>query len=141
MDKIVIITGGTRGIGFATAKKFLEKGDKVVIASIDNEKTIENSIRTLSEMGEVSFISCNVISAKDCENVINETVKKYGKIDILVNVAGIVGKRDDFLNIDLNDTLNVIQVNLMGTINMCHFASKIMAENKVLELNYNSFFC
>jgi len=130
MDKIVIITGGTRGIGFATAKKFLEKGDKVVIASIDNEKTIENSIKTLSEMGEVSFISCNVISAKDCENVINETVKKYGKIDILVNVAGIVGKRDDFLNIDLNDTLNVIQVNLMGTINMCHFASKIMAENK-----------
>lgn len=41
MDKIVIITGGTRGIGFATAKKFLEKGDKVVIASIDNEKLLK----------------------------------------------------------------------------------------------------
>lgn len=130
MSKVVVVTGGTRGIGFATAKKFLEKGDKVVIASIDNEKTIENAVKNLAEIGEVSFVSCNVASAKDCENVINETVKKYEKIDVLVNVAGIVGKRDNFLNIDLNDTLNVIQVNLIGTINMCYFASKIMAENK-----------
>lgn len=130
MDKVVIITGGTRGIGFATAKKFLKEGDKVVIASIDQKEIIEESMQKLSSLGEVSFYKCNVACYEDCEDVVKETIKRYGRIDVLANVAGIVGKREEFINIDLEDTMNVIQVNLMGTINIGHFVSKEMVKQK-----------
>ncbi len=130
MNKIVIVTGGTRGIGYATAKKFLEKGDKVVIASIDDEATINSAIETLSQIGEVTFFKCNVACKHDCEDVVNETMKKYGRIDVLAHVAGIVGKRQSFVEGDLDDTYNVINVNLMGTINIGHYVSKVMVNQK-----------
>lgn len=130
MDKVVIVTGGTRGIGFAAANKFLQKGCKVVVASIDDEQTIKESINSLSEVGEVSFLKCNVACKDDCEDVVNETVKKYGRVDILANVAGVVGTRQSFVDGDLEDTLKVIQVNLMGTINMAHYVSKVMVNQK-----------
>lgn len=129
MNKIVIVTGGTRGIGFETAKKFLNNGDKVVIASIDAKEIIEQAIEELRKLGEVTFFKCNVACKEDCEDVVKETIGKYGRIDVLVNVAGIVGKRESFINIDLDDTMNVIKVNLMGTINMSHFVSKKMITN------------
>lgn len=130
MNKVVIVTGGTRGIGFETAKKFLDSGDKVVIASIDNEDVIQQSMNELSKLGEVTFFKCNIACQEDCEDVVNETIKKYGNVDVLVNVAGIVGKRNDFIDIDLEDTLNVIKVNLMGTIHIGHFVSKEMVKQK-----------
>jgi len=130
MDRIVIVTGGTRGIGYETAKKYLNEGDKVIIASIDDEKTIEKVIKELSQIGEVTFYKCNVACKEDCEDLVKETILKYGRIDVLAHVAGIVGKRDAFTEIDLEDTLNVIKVNLMGTINIGHYVSQEMVEQK-----------
>ena len=100
MNKIVIVTGGTRGIGFETAKKFLNEGNKVIIASIDDDKTIKEAVEELSEIGEVTFYKCNVSCREDCEDVVKETINKYGRIDVLANVAGIVGKRESFIDID-----------------------------------------
>ena len=130
MNKIVIVTGGTRGIGFETAKKFLNEGNKVIIASIDDDKTIKEAVEELSEIGEVTFYKCNVSCREDCEDVVKETINKYGRIDVLANVAGIVGKRESFIDIDLDDTLNVIKVNLMGTINIGHYVSSEMVRQK-----------
>lgn len=130
MDRIVIVTGGTRGIGFETAKKYLNEHDKVIIASIDDEKTIEKVVRELSQIGEVTFYKCNVACKEDCEDLVKETILKYGRIDVLANVAGIVGKREAFTEIDLEDTLNVIKVNLMGTINIGHYVSQEMVKQK-----------
>lgn len=130
MDRIVIVTGGTRGIGFETAKKYLNENDKVIIASIDDEKTIEKVVKELSQIGEVTFYKCNVACKDDCEDLVKKTILKYGRIDVLANVAGIVGKRDAFTEIDLEDTLNVIKVNLMGTINIGHYVSQEMVKQK-----------
>ncbi|MPM33375.1 3-oxoacyl-[acyl-carrier-protein] reductase [bioreactor metagenome] len=130
MDRIVIVTGGTRGIGYETAKKYLNENDKVIIASIDDEKTIERVVQELSQIGEVTFYKCNVACKEDCEDLVKETILKYGRIDVLAHVAGIVGKRDAFTEIDLEDTLNVIKVNLMGTINIGHYVSQEMVKQK-----------
>lgn len=130
MDRIVIVTGGTRGIGYETAKKYLNENDKVIIASIDDEKTIEKVVQELSQIGEVTFYKCNVACKEDCEDLVKETILKYGRIDVLAHVAGIVGKRDAFTEIDLDDTLNVIKVNLMGTINIGHYVSQEMVKQK-----------
>ncbi|SEG08444.1 SDR family NAD(P)-dependent oxidoreductase [Marinobacterium lutimaris] len=130
MDNVVIVTGGTRGIGLETARKFLEKGDKVVVASVDSEEVIRQSMDSLSKLGEVHFVECNLTSQADCEKAVQTAVDQYGRIDLLVNVAGVVGKREPLVAGYLDDIYNTININLMGTINIGHFVSKVMVEQK-----------
>lgn len=127
MNQVVIVTGGTRGIGFATAKKFLEKGEKVIILGRHaNEKALDE----LKSYGEVTFIAADVSKEEDCRKVVEETMKLYGKIDILVNVAGVVGERAAFTEVDLADVAATIHINLMGTIYLSHYAAKEMVKAK-----------
>lgn len=130
MSKVVLVTGGTRGIGFETAKKFLNEGYKVVVASFDRGEATENVMAELKALGDATFVGCNVASRQDCEKAVATAVEVYGQVDILANVAGVVGERQAFLSVDLEDTLNTIQVNLMGTIQMSQFASQDMAKRK-----------
>lgn len=130
MEKVAIITGGTSGIGLETAKTFLNNDYKVVIAGIDQDENIKKSIELLDTLGEVTFIKCDVSIPKDCQNVVEKTVHYYGHIDVLANVAGIVGKRKDLIDNSLEDIKKVIDVNLMGTINMAYYVSKEMIKEK-----------
>ena len=112
MNRIVLITGATRGIGFETAKKFLRNGDKVIVASIDKAELIEKSMDELQQLGEAIFFECNIAKLEDCKNVVEKAKSELGNIDILVNVAGVVGQRISFLDADLNDIENTIKINL-----------------------------
>lgn len=127
MNQIVIVTGGTRGIGFATAEKFLSKGDKVVILG---RRANENALSALKKQGEVTFIAADVSKEEDCRMVVEKTVDLYGRIDVLVNVAGVVGERASFTEVDLMDVANTININLMGTIYLSHYAAKEMVKAK-----------
>lgn len=120
MNKVIIVTGGTKGIGLATVKKFLEEGDKVVTCGRRPTKEIE-------ELEDVTFVKGDVSQLSDCKNIVAVALEKYGKIDVLVNVAGVVGERNNILDVDLADVEKTIQINLMGTIYM----SKLVAENMV----------
>lgn len=130
MNKVVMVTGGTRGIGFETAKKYLTQGDKVAIASIDAPEVIEQAMTELSELGDVLFIECNIADAEQCRSAVSQTVEAFGTIDVLANVAGVVGKREPLIEAELSDVLNTIQINLMGTIQLCHYVGQVMAANK-----------
>ncbi len=130
MNRIVVITGGTKGIGLETAKKFLKEGDKVVVASIDCDEVIKESMGILSQLGEVSFVKCNVADSSDCECAVNTVIEKYGRIDILANVAGIVGKRQSFLESEIEDIKKVLDVNLIGTIILSQMVAKEMIKQK-----------
>ena len=127
MNRVVIVTGGTKGIGFATAKKFLKEGDKAVILG---RHEIQESIDELAGIGDVTFIKADVSKEEDCKMIVSETMAKYGKIDIIANVAGVVGKRDAFTEIDLSDVANTININLMGTIYLSHYAAREMVKVK-----------
>lgn len=90
--KVAIITGGNSGIGSATAELFCKEGARVVIASRraeENEK-IASAIR--ANGGEILAISADVSLAEDCQKIVDETIKHFGKIDVLVNNAGIADK-------------------------------------------------
>jgi len=87
-DKVAIVTGGASGIGLATAKAFLDKGAKVVIADY-NEETGKSVEKDLSNNGNVKFIYVNVAEEKSVENLVSETVKLFGRVDIMINNAGI----------------------------------------------------
>ena len=128
MDKVVIVTGGTSGIGLATAKKFLSKGDKVVVLSMDSQEKVDAAMAELEAMGDVGFCRCNVADRENCEKAVQFTVEKFGRVDVLANVAGITGKRQSFLEGDLDDTMKVINVNLMGSLNMAYYAAHDMVK-------------
>lgn len=87
--KVSIVTGGASGIGLATVKQFIQKGGRVVIADY-NVEAGQSVEKDLKEKGaDVVFIETNVADEKSVENLVAETVKKYGRVDIMVNNAGI----------------------------------------------------
>lgn len=127
MNKIVIVTGGTKGIGFATAKKFLSCGDKVIILGRHEN---DEALTELQKEGEVTFLKADVSNADDCRRVVATTIEKYGKIDVLANVAGVVGTRGAFVELDLADIQNTININLIGTINLSQLAAREMIKQR-----------
>ena len=91
-DKIAIVTGGNSGIGRATAVLFCAEGAKVVIAGrreAENRKVVDE---ITAKGGEIMAVQADVSKREDCKRVVEETVKKHGRIDVLVNNAGIADR-------------------------------------------------
>ncbi|MFC1942590.1 SDR family oxidoreductase [Chloroflexota bacterium] len=92
IDRVAIITGASSGMGRATAYLFTREGAKVVVADI-NDKDGKETVATIkSQGGEAIFVHVDVSVSSEVQNLINETIKAYGKIDILFNNAGISHK-------------------------------------------------
>jgi hypothetical protein len=89
-DKVAIVTGGGSGIGRAIAEVFAKEGARVVIAEIDktNGRTAELAI--LQSGGEAAFVPADVASAQDVRIMVETTVKRYGRLDVLVNNAAVL---------------------------------------------------
>lgn len=127
MNQVVIVTGGTKGIGFATAKKFLSSNDKVIVLGRhENKETLDE----LLKIGEVTFIKADVSIFEECKKVVDTVLEKYGKIDVLANVAGVVGNRGSFIDLDIEDIQKTININLMGTINLSQLVARIMVKQR-----------
>merc|ERR1711973_522844 len=88
-DKVVIVTGGSKGIGEGVAREFVKAGAKVVICArgVEDGKRLETELNTTGP-GEAYFIKCDVSKEDEIKNLITQTVEKYGNIDCLVNNAG-----------------------------------------------------
>ena len=108
--KVALVTGGSRGIGFATAKILSENGATVVITAKNQERLEKAS----SEISNSIGIVANIRDKDDVKNVVVKTVEKFGKIDILVNNAGIFPKIKELHNIDEDEWNEVLDVNLSG---------------------------
>ena len=128
-DKIVIITGASSGIGLACVKEFSERGSKVVFASrsIEKLKKIE---------GEISCDGCDVLAVQtdvskqeDCKNLINKTVEKFGRIDVLINNAGI-SMRATFKDTDIKVIRQLMEVNFFGAVYCTKYALPYLLESK-----------
>jgi 3-oxoacyl-[acyl-carrier protein] reductase len=131
-DKVVLVTGGAAGIGKATALRFAEEGAQVVICDV-NENT---GAELASQLGpRASFYKVNVTSRADVQAWIDAVVAKYGRIDVIVNNAGILrdGQLIKFKEGQLlgqmaeADFDQVIAVNLKGVFNCTQAVAPIMA--------------
>ena len=109
-DKVALVTGGSRGIGFAIAKTLSENGASVVITSKDSDKIKKAESKISNSFG----ITCDIKNKNQVQNVINQTIKKFGKLDILVNNAGIFPKIKKLHQIEEEDWNEVLDVNLTG---------------------------
>lgn len=126
-DKVVIVTGGGQGIGRGISKAFSSDGAKVVISEIDTEAGLECEKLLTNEGGTAKFIHTDVSSEDSIKNMISKTLELYGRIDILINNAGISVFGNMFENsTDLWD--KVISVNLRGAYLCSKYSAGIMSE-------------
>jgi NAD(P)-dependent dehydrogenase (short-subunit alcohol dehydrogenase family) len=97
--KVAIVTGAASGMGAATARRFAKEGAKVVIADMLEEEGRQVASEITRANGSAEFMKLDVTSEDDWKSVVDATVQKYGKLDVLVNNAGIsgsaVGEADD----------------------------------------------
>ena len=118
-NKVVLITGGSRGIGKAIAKKFAKAGYNIVInytsESFEFEKFKEEIVE--NENINILFIKTDVTKYNECEKMVKEVINKFGKIDVLINNAGIT-KDGLLMRMKEEDFDKVIEVNLKGTFNV-----------------------
>ena len=133
-DKVAIITGGSRGIGFETARIFNENGAKVVITS-KNSQTLKKASKKL---GNVVAIPGDVRRGKDVKKVIETTIKKFGRLDILVNNAGIFPKIKQTHKISEKEWKDVIDVNLNGQFRFTKFAIPYLKKTSGNIINVSS---
>src|SRR5688500_15483768 len=111
--KTAIITGGGSGIGKAIAETFAQQGASVYILEL-NAETAEQTIRTIHSKGKQAIaFSCNVADQKVVKNIVQKVIEQSGKVDILVNSAGIahIGKLENATESDLD---RIYQVNVKG---------------------------
>ena len=108
--KIALITGGSRGIGFATAKIMSENGATVVITGKDSKRLEKSVLKIPNSIGFVADIR----KTDEVKNVVRKTIEKFGKLDILVNNAGIFPKIKQLHEIEEDEWNEVLDVNLTG---------------------------
>jgi NAD(P)-dependent dehydrogenase (short-subunit alcohol dehydrogenase family) len=113
--KVALITGGSSGLGEATALKFAREGASVVIAARRVEQSAEVMQRIIAAGGEAHFVQADISRAADVENLVGETLKKFGRLDCAVNNAGISGPRyTPLADVTEEQWDQVMNVNLKG---------------------------
>jgi short-subunit dehydrogenase len=128
-DKVLIITGASSGIGLATAREFASRGSKVVLAARSENvlKELENEFR--KNGNEALAVKTDVTKIEDCRNLIEKTVEKFRKIDILINNAGI-SMRALFIDVDIQVLKKLMDVNFWGTVYCTKFALPYLIKSK-----------
>lgn len=111
-NKVAIVTGGSFGIGRATAILFARKGAKVVIADYVEDNETLNAIKAAG--GTASFIKCDVSKEEDVKRLVSETVSKYGRLDFAFNNAGIEGLTAPTHECTVENWNRVLAINLTG---------------------------
>jgi len=129
IDKVVIITGASSGIGLATAREFAEKGSKVVLAARSASKLAEIETEMKAQGFNVLACPTDVTKEEECKRLIEKTIEKYGTIDILINNAGI-SMRAIFTDLDLSVIRRLMDVNFWGTVYCTKYAIPYLIENR-----------
>jgi short-subunit dehydrogenase len=128
-DKVVIITGGSSGIGLALAHEFGKLKAKVVISARNASRLAEAASELRWQKVEVLDIVADVSREEDCRVLIDETVETFGRIDILINNAG-VSMRSAFKDTNLNVIRTLMEINFWGTVYCTKFALPYLLETK-----------
>ena len=126
-DKVAIVTGGSKGIGYGIAEEYLKEGAKVTICSRNVEEG-EAAAKRLSELGAVQYLQADVSSIADNQMLVDETVKKFGRLDIFVANAGTNDpKKTHYLDITEEQYERIMGVNLKGVF----FGGQVAARQMV----------
>jgi len=116
--RVVFVTGGTRGIGAAISRSFAEQGAVIAAGYGRNREHAEGLLKQFDEHGITASIhQGNVGSAEDCRRTVNEVIERHGRLDVLVNNAGITSDKS-VMKMEDEDWYKVLAVNLSGAFFM-----------------------
>lgn len=132
--KVAIVTGGSRGIGKATAKMFVQEGANVTITAKDPER-LEKAAK---DIGGVYSVPGDIRNENDVQNVVKKTVDEFGRIDILVNNAGVFPQVKPLHQISEEEWNEVIDVNLTGPFRFTRAVIPFMQKNGGSIINISS---
>lgn len=128
-DKVVIITGASSGIGKAIAISFAKRGARIVISGRNETSLNATEIELKKYTSDVLSVKSDVSIETDCVRLINETLNRFGSIDILINNAGI-SMRALFSEVDLEVLKKVMDTNFWGTVYCSKYAMKPLLKSK-----------
>jgi 3-oxoacyl-[acyl-carrier protein] reductase len=126
-DQVALITGGASGIGFGIAKRLGLEGCHVVLFDID-QKALEDATVSLTQQGiRASALTADITDSEQVEASVSAVVRDHGKLDVVVNSAGIIGKSSTpIVDYDLETYERVLRINLVGSFLVTKYALKPM---------------
>ena len=130
--KVVIVTGASSGIGEATARQFGREGSRVVLAArrVDKLEALANEIKGMSAGADVLVVQADLSKLEDIQSLIQKTLEKFGRIDVLVNNAGF-GRLDWLEKLDpVKDIQGQFDVNVMGVVQTTRQALPVMIQQR-----------
>ena len=117
--KMAVVTGAARGIGYAIAERLLDSGAAVCLWDLD-AAAAEASAKTLSAKGRVHSVAVDVTQAESVQAAALATLKEFGRVDLLVNNAGIAGANKPTWELSPTEWQQVLQIDLFGVYLCCH---------------------
>lgn len=137
-DKVTVVTGAGRGIGRAIALAFAREGAEVVVVSRTLSEVEETAVQIEALGGHALQLQIDVSKSEDVEKMVKLTMQKSGRIDVLVNNAGILGPVGPLVENDVDHWMETIRVNLIGTFLCCKAVLPIMIrqhKGKIINLS------
>jgi short-subunit dehydrogenase len=129
IKKVAIITGASSGIGLACARQFASKGYAVVLAARSLEKLAQIEAELKNNGNDVLIVKADVSFEEDCKKIIEETIKQYNRIDVLINNAGL-SMRAVFIDLDLKVIHSLMNTNFWGTVYCTKYALSYILKEK-----------
>lgn len=128
-NKVVLVTGGSKGIGFQSALQFVQEGAKVAIAARDEQGLLEAQAKIKEATGaDVLTFAIDVAKESDCQRIVEETAAHYGGLDVLVNNAG-TASANSFEDVDSALWQSDLDLKLFGAINCSKYAVPFLKKN------------
>jgi len=132
MSRVVLVTGSSRGLGFVIAKLFLEAGDTVYVNYLSSSE--EELKSKYQDYPHTHFIKCDVSNETEVKKMMTKIKEEQGKLDVLVNNAGIA------IDSDLQDKTvanfqKILNVNLIGTFLTCKYVKELMSKGSIINIS------
>lgn len=138
-DKVVIVTGGTKGIGEGCVRVFIDANSRVVFCARNQDEGDQLTTElNRSGKGEAFFIKCDVSKTDEIKNLIDRTIEKYGRIDCLINNAGWHPPHKPIDDFSVEEFQNLLNVNLVSVFTACKFALPHLRKTKGNIINMSS---
>jgi len=125
-----IVTGGSRGIGRAAAAALLREGASVMIASLRQE-SVDAAVKELAPLGRVEGLPCDVALEEDVVRLVRETVRRFGRLDVMVANAGVADPYKNLLEMPVGEWDRMIAIHMRGTFLCGREAARVMREGKI----------
>ena len=122
----VLVSGGSRGIGFAAARRFLDEGSHVFVSGVDGDE-VDRAVDELRAAGRVAGTACDVADERQVDRLVEQAEAFLGEIDVLINNAGIAS-RQPFVEIDAGAWDRILEVNLRGEFLLAQRVARRMIE-------------